>query len=127
MFGGYKSTGESGVDDSSIKLFGIEEIKRGRGISNELEYMQTVRKHDNRVLMYNKLINSITRFIEAGPFAMNNSVKEYWEYNLTRADIRIPGGNRVYKPTEFHAIIVFITGSVLIVDVAIFLFANYLF
>ena len=46
-----------------LKLFGIKEIKRGRGISNELEYMQTVRKHDNRVLMYNKLINSITRFI----------------------------------------------------------------
>lgn len=26
MFGGYKSTGESGVDDSSIKLFGIEDF-----------------------------------------------------------------------------------------------------
>ena len=108
-----------------LKVLGVKSVSKGRGITNELEYMNRVRQRDAQILRYNKLIAKITALVESSPFAMGNANKEYWEYNLTRADIKIPGGSRVIKPVEFHALIVFIAGCVLVVDIVIFLFVNF--
>lgn len=107
-----------------MKIFEIKSFSTGKGIVNELNYINKLRQRDNSIVRYNKLIKHITNFIEHTPFAMGKTDMEYWEYNLTRANIRIPGGARVYKPVEFHAIITFITGCVVVVALAVLVFAN---
>jgi hypothetical protein len=50
-------------------------------------------------------MKTLTSIIEKSPLAMPKSNIEYYSYNLTRANVRIPGGARVMHPEEFNAII----------------------
>lgn len=89
-----------------IKLMQVRNPLKGKAITNELEYLDKVKKRDERILKMNRSINLMTKLIEKSPFSINKSVIDYWSYNLTRANIRTPGGTRILKPEEFHAAIV---------------------
>lgn len=109
-----------------MNIFNVRTLKKGRGITNELNYIIKVRKYDARVIQYNKLIARVTKFVEHSPFRMNNSETEYLEYNIRRANVRIPGGSRVYKGSEFHAMVVFISFCICLVGLFVTVFANYI-
>lgn len=108
-----------------MALFNIRSFRSGRGIVKELGYIDKVRKRDASILRYNKLIQRVTQLIEASPFVMSKTGTEYWEYNLERANIRIPGGSRVYKPQEFHAVVTAIELAVCAVSLIILVLFNY--
>ena len=87
-----------------MQLFGIRSVFKGKGLSGQLSHMDSVKKHDDQIRRANNFISTITAIIEKTPFHMPNLSKEYMEYNLTRANVRIPGGYRVMRPAEFNAL-----------------------
>lgn len=89
-----------------IRLFKVRNPLKGRAVLNELEYLDKVKSRDRNVIIANNFIRVVTRIVEKSPFPINSSVVEYWNYNLVRANIRIPGGSRIMKAEEFHAVIV---------------------
>ena len=89
-----------------IKIFEIRSPFKGKALSSELDHLAKVKKRDADIQRTNALIKKLTTLVEHSPFALNRSYTEYWAYNLTRADIRIPGGFRVMTPVEFNAIVV---------------------
>ena len=88
-----------------MQIFKVRSPFRGRTITKELDHLSRVKKHDEQVIKANRLIKGFTALIEHSPFKMADLNKEYWEYNLKRANVRIPGKSRVMKPEEFNAII----------------------
>jgi hypothetical protein len=88
-----------------VKIFEIRSPFKGRAITNELEHLDKVKKHDEAIVRANKMMQTCTLLIERSPLALNKSYVDYWTYNLSRANVRIPGGFRVMRPEEFNAII----------------------
>lgn len=107
-----------------LKLFNIKSPFKGKGITRELDYMEKVKKHDLAILRANKFMAWVTNLVEKTPFTMNPASKEYWQYNLLRAGIKIPGNTRIIKAVEFHAIVTFLTGCCILVDILMVLFIN---
>ena len=107
-----------------IKLLEIKSPFKGRTIVNELRYLDKVREHDKSILQANNFINSVTKIVEHSPFSLNKTYIDYWTYNLTRANVRIPGGSRIMKPQEFNACIKSAELIFIIIDILIILFFN---
>lgn len=107
-----------------LRLLNMRSPFKGRGVKAELDHMDAVKKKDAAVIRANNWMNWITNFIEKTPLAMNKTTVEYWQYNLKRANIRIPGGYRVMKAVEFHAIIQFCTLCCCCVALVCAVFAN---
>ena len=79
---------------------------KGKAIVHEIDNLERIKKRDASIVRANKTMIVITKIVEASPFALSKPNIEYWNYNLTRADVRIPGGTRVINPQEFNALIV---------------------
>lgn len=107
-----------------LKIFNIKSPFRGKGITRELDYMDRVRKHDASIMRANRLMHWVTQFIASTPFTQSNAAKDYWQYNINRAGIKIPGGSRLMKAEELHAIIQFITGCAIVVEIFVLIFLN---
>ena len=107
-----------------LKALRIKSIFRGRGIKNELEYMKKVRKYEARILRANRLLKQITIAVEATPLCLNKTLTDYWQYNLNRAGIKIPGKTRIIKAEEFNAIIQVATFMLCVVGLISSIFAN---
>ena len=97
---------------------------RGKTVVKELKHLDNVRKHDEAILRANKFIRAFTNLVEKSPFAMSSLNKDYWAYNLERANIRIPGGARIIKPEEFNALIVVASVLVCIIGLLLAIFIN---
>lgn len=110
-----------------MKIFNIRSPFKGRGITRELDYMEKVKQHDLSILRANKFIKWVTDLVSRTPFSMSKASKEYWEYNLMRAGIKIPGGSRYIKPMEFYSIVTFCVWCCAVVDVLLIIFVSSLF
>lgn len=107
-----------------LKIFHIKSPFKGKGMMAELKHMESVKKRDASILRANRMMNWVTNFIEKTPFAINVTLIEYWQYNLTRANVRVPGGHRIIKAVEFNAIIKFCVMCCCAVAVVCAVFAN---
>lgn len=107
-----------------LKIFNIKSPFKGKGITRELDYMEKVKKHDLSILRANRAMAWVTNFISKTPLHLGNANKEYWQYNLTRAGIKIPGGSRIIKAEEFHSIVMFIALCCMAVDILLLVFVN---
>lgn len=108
-----------------LKILNIKAFK-GKGIVNELDHMEEVRKRDASILQANKFINDLTFIVEKSPFKLERAKKDYINYNLSRADIRIPGGRRVMKAEEYNAILKICQGFVVAIGIISSILINYL-
>lgn len=107
-----------------LKLLNIRSFLKSKGMTRELERMERLRKRDQSIMRANRTMAWITNMVESTPFRMSNISKEYWQYNLNRAGVRIPGGARVIKAVEFHSLIIFITWWLLVIEALVFIFVN---
>lgn len=101
------------------RIFEMKSPLKGRAITNELEHMNRVKQRDNTILKANSMMSSLTKIVEASPFSISKSYIEYWNYNLERANIRIPGGYRTMKAQEFNAIIKSVQAFVIFLSIII--------
>jgi ABC-type multidrug transport system fused ATPase/permease subunit len=107
-----------------IRIYKVRNPFGKRSISKEFDHMAAVRKHDEQILKANRMIRAFTNIVENSVFSMSTVGKDYWAYNLTRADVRIPGKSRIMKPEEFHAITVSVEAFVILVSALIGILFN---
>lgn len=89
-----------------LKILDVKSPTKGKGMKNALAYMDAIRKHDASVIANNRRIRIVTQIVEKTPFALPRRQVEYWQYNIDRAQIYIPGHARLYKATELHAVFI---------------------
>ena len=106
------------------RLFEMKSPLRGKAITNELDHIDRVKQRDNAILKANNMIMSLTRIVESTPFLLSRSYVEYWNYNLERANVRIPGGYRVMKAQEFNAVIKSIQAALIAISLVIIVVAS---
>lgn len=88
-----------------MKILKIRNPLRGKVVTKELEHIANVKKHDESIIRANNFIGSITKIVEKSFLSMEEYNKDYWNYNISRANIRIPGGSRLMRAEELNAII----------------------
>lgn len=86
-----------------MKMFNVKSPLAKRGVKSQIDYSERIRKRDASVIRANKMMAWVTNIIEKSPLAMDKGHMEYWNYNIGRAGIKIPGGSRYMKAVEFHA------------------------
>ncbi|MCL4419315.1 hypothetical protein M1146_04410, partial [Patescibacteria group bacterium] len=84
-----------------LRIFNVKSVLSSRGIKNEISYIEEVKKKDAAILRANKFMSWATDVIEKTPLALDKTSREYWQYNITRAGIKIPGGSRYMRASEF--------------------------
>lgn len=107
-----------------LKIFNIRSPFRGKGITRELDRMDKIKQRDLSILRANKAMQWVTNFVQHTPFSMNQRNKDYWQYNINRAGIKIPGGSRNMKAEELNAIINFIAMCAIGVSLIVILLIN---
>lgn len=107
-----------------MRILKVRNPFRGKTVVKELNHMDNVRKHDEAIIRANKFIKVVTNIVEKSPLAMSKLNKDYWTYNLTRANIRIPGGARIIKPEEFNAIVAVVALLVCVIGILLAIFIN---
>lgn len=107
-----------------LKIFNIRSPFKGKGITRELEQMDKIKQRDISIMRANRAMAWVTNLVNSTPFTMNERNKDYWQYNLNRAAIKIPGGSRMIKAEEFHAITMFISWCALAVALVVTVLVN---
>lgn len=110
-----------------MRILKIRNPFRGKVITKELDHIANVKKHDESIIRANSIIGSITRIVEKSPLSMDTTNKDYWNYNINRANIRIPGGSRLMRAEELHAIITAIETIVCILGLLLAILFNAMF
>lgn len=85
-------------------LNGIRSIFTSKSIKLEVDNFDSLRKRDAIILRANRFIRIISTITSNKGFRVNPSYREYIQYNLNRANVRIPGGSRCYTPDEFNSL-----------------------
>lgn len=75
------------------------------GVDAEISNINNLRKRDAYIIKRNKQLAWITKLIESSGLGVDRSRLSYLEYNLKRAGVKNPGGQRVLTPQEYNAII----------------------
>lgn len=108
-----------------LKMLNIKPLK-GKGLVNELDHMEEVRRRDASIVQANKFIMDITSIIEHSPLKLERIKRDYINYNLTRADIRIPGGRRVMRAEEYNALLKLAQLFITAIGVLVTILVNYM-
>lgn len=85
-------------------MMGIRSIFTSKAVRTEVDNYNSLRDRDSRILKANKFIRGITNLVTNSGLRVNPSYKEYFQYNLDRANVRIPGGSRIFTPDEFNSL-----------------------
>lgn len=85
-------------------IYGIRSIFTSKSIRLEVDNFNSIRDRDARVLKANKFIRFINNIVTNKGIRVKPSYREYIQYNLDRANVRIPGGSRCYTPDEFNSL-----------------------
>ena len=81
---------------------------KSHGVKSVINNVDKIRKRDRQIINTNRTIGRIKNVVEHSPFKLAKSSKDYWQYNLNRYGMMIPGGSRNMQAEEFHAILVLI-------------------
>lgn len=106
------------------RVFKVRNPRGKKTVNKELDHIEHVRRRDEQILKANRALKALTNVIEGSIFSMDKTNIDYWKYNLTRADIRIPGGSRIMKPEEFNAILRLCEIFICIAGIVVGLFTN---
>lgn len=107
-----------------MRLFNVKSPFKGKGIKTEVERMEDIKRRDNKIIRANKFMRLSTNIIEKTPLALNKANEDYWEYNIKRAGIKIPGGSRYMRATEFHSLSVVATLIFTVISLSLMVFSS---
>jgi hypothetical protein len=107
-----------------LRLFNIKSLIKGKGIRNELGNRNMLRTRDAYILRSNKILSIITKIVEKTPFCVAKEDKEYLQYNINRAGIKVPGGYRSMTAEEFNAVVKMAGAILLFIGLFLLLFIN---
>lgn len=75
------------------------------GVEAELANINRLKKRDTYIIKRNKQLSKLTNIVEGLGLGVDKSRITYLEYNLKRAGVKNPGGQRTLTPQEYNAII----------------------
>lgn len=107
-----------------MKMFGRRSLFRDKAIKEEIDNINNLRKQDAKIIRYNKLLSKTSKYVKKFGLDVGKSQEEYMEYNLKRAGVMAPGGQRVMTPNEFNALIKTGTGLTTILSILLMLFVS---
>lgn len=107
-----------------MKMFKIKSPFKGKAVRGQIAHMEAIRKRDVQIVRVNRFISNLTHLVEKSPFGLNKSYLDYWEYNVSRAGVKDPTGNRKLGPKEFHAFIILGQLIGIAVSVLVIVFVN---
>ncbi len=96
-----------------LRVFNIKSLRRRKGIVSEIQNINSIKNRDKTILRATKMLRLITNIVENTPFKTDKSTKEYYQYNLNRANVKAPGDMRYMTPEEFNGVIKFITAIII--------------
>lgn len=108
----------------TLQLFNRRSFIKGKSISYTLDKLNKDKSHDEYVINSIKFLNNISKIVQKTPFSIYGTREEYLQYNLTRANVRIPGGQRVMSAVEFNAMRIMIMTVLIIISSLVTLFFN---
>lgn len=88
-----------------MRLFNIKTMRKGRGIMSEIGNVNDIKSRDKFILRSNKWLQNLTKFVQKTPFNAPLASKEYMQYNIKRAGIKVPGGFRHMSAEELNALV----------------------
>lgn len=89
-----------------FKLFGIRGVRKDAGIQAEIDNVKTLRKTERRILRNQKILTRLKTIVSAFGLDPDEVYKDYMNYNLKRAAIMAPSGDRPMDAYEFNALVV---------------------
>lgn len=90
----------------TLNVFDIRSAFGDEGVQKSMSNINKLRARDRYIQNSTRFIMNVTRIVQNTPFAINGSNADYLEYNLARAGVKTPGGNRTISAREFNALIV---------------------
>ena len=113
-----------GVGFMILQLFNRRSFLKGKSISSTLDKLNKDKSHDEYIINSIKFLNNISKLVQRTPFSIYGTKEEYLQYNLTRANIRIPGGQRIMSAVEFNALRIMIMTVLIFISAIIMLLFN---
>lgn len=107
-----------------MRLFNIKSVFKGKGIMSEINNVNSLKSRDRYIITSNKWLKRATDLVQRTPFNIPANRQEYMNYNLKRANIRVPGGFRYMSAKEFNAVTKLLGLAVIILGVFAGIFAN---
>lgn len=93
----------------TLSIFDIRSLFGDEGVQKSMGNINKLRTRDRYIQTSTRFLNNITRIVQSLPFAIKGPAADYLEYNLIRAGVKAPGGNRNISAKEFNALIVTVT------------------
>lgn len=103
----------------ALKILGIRSIGKDEGVRAELDNIKTLRRTEASILAKQRRLIKLKSIMRAFGLEPNNTAVEYMNYNLKRAGILAPSGDRTLDAYEFNAYVK--TGTILTAVVCIFI------
>lgn len=92
------------------------------GVEAELANINKLKKRDAYIIKRNRQLTQLTNLVESMGFGIDKSRTSFLEYNLRRAGVKNPGGQRVLTPQEYNALVKGVMGCCIAVGVVVALF-----
>lgn len=102
----------------AMKLLGIRTVVKDAAVRAELDNVKTLKKTEKSIVNQQRQLNKLKNLVHSVGLSPGDAYVDYMNYNLRRAGILAPGGDRALDACEFNALI----KSGLFVTEAVFLF-----
>lgn len=107
-----------------LKLLGIRTITQDAGVRAEIDNVKTLRKTEKRIIARQKSLNRLKGIVAALGLNPGQVYADYMNYNLKRAGIMAPAGDRVLDAFEFNALVKAGIACTTVVCLFVMLFLN---
>lgn len=88
-----------------LRLMGYNRISNPGGLSSEVQNFNSIQKRDKRILRYSKYMQKLVTMCRSLGLSVSETQRDYLEYNLRRAGINSPSGDRSLTAEEFNSVI----------------------
>lgn len=107
-----------------LKLLGIRTITQDAGVRAEIDNVKTLRKTEKSIIARQKSLNRLKGIVAALGLNPGQVYADYMNYNLKRAGIMAPAGDRVLDAFEFNALVKAGIACTTVVCLFVMLFLN---
>lgn len=107
-----------------LKLLGIRTITQDAGVRAEIDNVKTLRKTEKSIIARQKSLNRLKGIVAALGLNPGQVYVDYMNYNLKRAGIMAPAGDRALDAFEFNALVKAGIASTTVVCLFVMLFLN---
>lgn len=107
-----------------LKLLGIRTITQDAGVRAEIDNVKTLRKTEKSIIARQKSLNRLKGIVAALGLNPGQVYVDYMNYNLKRAGIMAPAGDRVLDAFEFNALVKAGIACTTVVCLFVMLFLN---